>query len=77
MDCNKCKPNYLYLDHVSNFLYTELLGIVDVFSNQVLELNRIVLENLQNESKVSYFFSIDCILLNCAVRTCMEYRESM
>lgn len=55
MDCDKLElfyPNYLYLNHISSFMYDELLAALDIFNNQVLELNRVVAENLENETKV-------------------------
>lgn len=68
MDCNKCElfqPNYMYLDHVSSFLYDELLGMTEIFNNQVLELNKTALENMQNEAKASKLMFVFLVLMFC------------
>lgn len=56
MECNKSEfqPNYFYLDHISSFMYDELIGLTEVFNNQVSALNKVVVDNLQNEAKVGF-----------------------
>lgn len=79
MDCNKCElfqPNYMYLDHVSSFLYDELLGMTEIFNNQVLELNKTALENMQNEAKASkLMFRLSCSYVLYPVREFMDERD--